>query len=180
MEFFLVRHAIAVERTSTMEDAARPLTERGARRFARAVRGLERLELRLDHVFHSPWLRARQTAELLAPITAGGVEVTELLADDPGEELLALAGRFSDSSRIAFVGHEPWMGELLSLLLTGTTRFAEKFLFKKGGLAWTLGDPRPGKMSLVCMFTPKSLRRMGEAPEPAADTTQADPRSHRD
>jgi phosphohistidine phosphatase len=162
MEIFLIRHAIAVERTTTLEDAARPLSQRGVRRFTREVSGLMRLEVRLDHIFHSPWLRAVQTAELLAPICAGALEATELLADDPGDDLLELARRFPKTARVAFIGHAPWMAELLSLLVIGTTRHADNMLFKKGGVAWLDGSPAPGKMRLCAMFPPRTLRGLGD------------------
>jgi phosphohistidine phosphatase len=162
MEIFLIRHAIAVERTTTLDDAARPLSPRGVRRFTREVSGLHCLGMGFDHVFHSPWMRAVQTADLLAPINTGLTEATELLADDPGDELLALASRFPKSARIAFIGHAPWMSELLSLLVTGTTGHADNMPFKKGSVARLTGAPSPGAMRLCAMFSPRSLRRLGD------------------
>lgn len=162
MQIILIRHAIAVERKPGLDDTVRPLCERGIRRFVRSVRGLDMLGVRLDHVFHSPWLRALQTAELLTPINRGMSSATALLADDPGDDVIALARRFSDKQCIAFVGHEPWMGELLSLFLLGTAHHADAMPFKKGGMAWLEGKPLPGKMFLHGMFPPKSLRRLGE------------------
>ena len=160
MQLFLIRHAIAVERSEGLDDTARPLTEKGRRRFAMSVGGLERLKIQLDQVFHSPWLRAVQTAELLAPITVGRRQTTELLATDPGPSLLDLAGWFDSGSRIAFVGHEPWMGEFLSLCLTGTTEHGEALPFKKGAVAWLTGDPVPGGLELTAMLPPRPLRRL--------------------
>lgn len=169
MEVLLVRHAIATERTASRPDAERPLTGRGVKRFRAAVRGLQRLELHLDHVFHSPWLRAAQTAELLAPVLAAGphairsaLELTDLLADSPGDPLLALARPFPAGARVGFVGHEPWMSELLSLLLTGTTDHAGRLPFKKGGVAWLEGEPGPAGMGLRAMLPPRTLRRLGK------------------
>jgi phosphohistidine phosphatase len=170
MELFLIRHAIAVERTTTLDDAARPLSPRGVRRFIRAVSGLHCLGFGFDHVFHSPWLRAVQTAELLAPINAGMTEATELLADDPGDSLLALASRFPRTASIAFIGHAPWMSELLSLLVTGTTRHADNMPFKKGSVARLTGVPAAGKMRLCAMFSPRSLRRLGDPTASDDDT----------
>lgn len=161
MDIVLVRHAIAVERSEHIEDAQRPLSERGVQRFTQAVRGLRRLGLRMDHVFHSPWLRAVQTAELLRPVVAGKLEPTSLLTDTPGEALLMLAANHSDGACIAFVGHEPWMGELLSLCLTGSTKYAGNVAFKKGGVAWLHGAPHSGRLVIKGMFTPRCLRLLG-------------------
>lgn len=164
MEIFLIRHAIAVERTSIQEDAARPLSPRGIRRFVSEVHGLQRLDVHFDHIFHSPWLRAVQTAELLNPISAGALEATNLLADDPDEELIELARAFPKTARIAFVGHAPWMAEFLSLLIIGSTRHADNMPFKKGGVAWLSGPAKPGQMTLRALFSPRSLRRLGDVP----------------
>jgi phosphohistidine phosphatase len=172
MEIFLIRHAIAVERTTTMDDAERPLSPRGLRRFTLQVSGLQCLGFGVDHVFHSPWLRALQTAELLAPINAGLIEATDLLADDPGGDLLALTSRFPRSASIAFIGHAPWMSELLSLLVTGTTRHADNMPFKKGGVARLTGAPSPGTMRLCAMFSPRSLRRLGDPTASDDDITE--------
>lgn len=144
MEIFLVRHAIAVERSVHLPDEERPLSARGVKRFARAVRGMSELGIGFDHVWHSPWLRAVQTAAMLAPITHGSRDVTDLLADDPGPTLIGLAGRLArrqPDQRVAYVGHEPWMSELLALLLTGTTHCAENMPCKKGSVAWLRGQP---------------------------------------
>lgn len=161
MDIVLVRHAIAVDRSPDMEDTQRPLSGRGIQRFTQAVSGLRRLELRIDHVFHSPWLRAVQTAELLKPVVAGKLEATVLLTETPSEALLALATNHSDTACVAFVGHEPWMGELLALCLTGALKHADNLSFKKGGVAWLQGPPRPGQLALKGMFPPRILRLLG-------------------
>lgn len=164
MEVLLIRHAIAVDHDAAPSDAERPLTRRGIKRFRQAVRGLAHLGLTLDHVLHSPWLRAVQTAELLAPVLAGKPErvlqPTPLLTETPGDALLALAEQFPADACIAYVGHEPWMGEQLSLLTTGTIAHADHLRFKKGGVAWLEGEPRPGGMVLRSMLPPGILRRI--------------------
>jgi phosphohistidine phosphatase len=160
MELLLVRHAIAAQRAHDLPDAQRPLTDRGISRFRREVRGLARLELYIDGALHSPWLRAAQTAELLSPINSGPVRVTERLASDPDHTLLEEVPK--TSGRYAIVGHEPWMGELCSLMVLGTVEHGDKFPFKKGGVAVLQGELAPGAMELRALFTPKSLRGIGK------------------
>jgi phosphohistidine phosphatase len=165
MELLVIRHATAVERiegASDADDAARPLTERGRRRFRRVVRGLRRLKLDVDRVVHSPWTRAAQTADLLGRLVDGDLDdarrVSPHLAAPPRAELftdLAAAG----GDRIAVIGHEPWLGDLLSLLLTGSTAHADTLPFKKGGVAWLDGTATPGGMKLVAFLPPRVLRR---------------------
>ncbi len=156
MELYLIRHAIALEAAPGQSDDARPLSEEGIRKFSEVVRGLKRLGVRLDRLYHSPKLRAVQTAELLVPLLEGETEVTPYLAAEPS---LALLETLRGSS-VALVGHEPWMGELCAWLVTGR-REDRAFPFKKGGVALLEGLPQPGQMRLRGFWAPGLLRRLG-------------------
>lgn len=141
MDLFLFRHAAAVRLTDpeTESDAARALTPRGRRRFRRVVRALEKRRLRVHHLLHSPMLRAVQTADLLLPILRGETEVCAELGASPTPALLdRLVGE-----RVGLVGHNPWLGELVGLLVGGPSNLVE---WRKGGLVWLSGDPAPGQM----------------------------------
>jgi len=164
MELLVIRHAIAVDRVegaSDAEDAARPLTDRGRRRFKRTVRGLDRLGMRVDRVLYSPWARAAQTADLLGPIVAGALAdaraVTATLTGPPRAELFAELAALGDRA-VAVVGHEPWLGELVALLTFGASSHGDSLRFKKGGAAWLEGSPTPGGMDLVSFLPPRVLR----------------------
>lgn len=158
MELLLVRHGIAVERSPDTDDAARPLTRRGKRRFRREVVGLRAMGQTLDRVYSSPWTRAAQTARLLAPL-GGKLETTALLTASPGDPLMALLAD-QDDGRLALVGHEPWMGELCALLVAGAVGLGDRFRFKKGGVAWLQGEPQAGRMTLTAFVPPRVLRRV--------------------
>lgn len=162
MDLFLVRHAIAQDPSEAQPDAERALTARGQRRFRESVRGLRRLEAPLGGVVHSPLVRAAQTAALLAPWLEGPVVASELLTASPGEPLLALLAE-TGASRLAVVGHEPWLGELASLLLTGDLRHGGNFPFRKGGVLWLSGELQPGQMALGGALAPRVLRRVTRA-----------------
>lgn len=156
MEIYLVRHAVAVPRGGDVLDHARPLTPKGRSRFEREVRGLYGLGVRLDRVYHSPWTRAVQTAELLSPVTTGERVATDDLARTPGAALLAEL----EGERIALVGHEPWLSDLLALLVLGDTARGERFRLKKGGIAHLEGDPAPAGCALLALYPPRPLRRL--------------------
>ena len=159
MELFIIRHGIAVPGSMLLADAERPLTPRGRERFAQAVPGLQRLKIRFDRLYHSPWQRAVETAELLAPVLAGKAVDSPALARAPSQELLeTLVGE-----RVALVGHEPWMGELVAWLTTGALSDGSAFAFKRGGVAWLEGPPQPGQMVLQAFLPPKVLRTLGRA-----------------
>lgn len=153
MELFLIRHAIAEDGA---DDAARPLSAEGKKRFRREVKGLEALGVRFDRLLHSPRRRAVETAELLASLVDGECEVSALLTAAPSDELLAqLHGR-----TVALVGHEPHLSALLAWLLVGAPGRGA-FVLKKGGVARLEGKPAPGGMRLVALLPPKVLRELG-------------------
>lgn len=147
MDLFLIRHAIAEERREGLPDAERALTKKGRARFELMVRDLDRAGLRFDSVYHSPWLRAAQTAELLAPINDGRLLAVEGLARPPEPELFASL----EGERVACVGHEPWMSDAVALLTTGNADGTWLHV-KKGGIAWLRGTPTPANMQLRALW----------------------------
>lgn len=156
MELYLIRHAHALPGEP---DEERPLSEKGRRAFARVVRGLGALGVRLDRVYTSPWRRAKETADLLRPL-AGAVEETPLLAAFPSSALLeALKGK-----RVALVGHEPWLSALAAWLVLGAP-LEGRLRMKKGGVALLRGRPRPGGMVLLGLYPPSLLEALGKGEE---------------
>lgn len=162
MQVLIVRHAIALPRGAPdVADAERPLTPRGRRRFASAARGLARLVPRPDVLLSSPWLRARQTAEVLAEACGGPAVTTEatLAGQPPGKvEAALLAHR--RRALVALVGHEPYLSALLAWALgSGEAAGLE---FRKGGAA--LLEAPGGRLRgarLVWFLPPRLLRRLG-------------------
>lgn len=159
MHLHIIRHAIAEDHRPGLDDAARGLTAKGRDRMRRTVRGLARLEVRFGLVLTSPMRRARETAALLAPLSEREVELEELLAAPPGPSLVARLGGLEESS-VAVVGHEPWLSELASLLLTGSTEGA-RLQLKKGAVCVLEGRPGLVSMTLVAHWPPRTLRRVG-------------------
>ncbi len=116
---YLIRHADAAE---GRDDAVRPLSHKGeetARRVAFALRASG--EFSVDRLWHSPLLRARQTARLMADglgLDTGALEATRgmLPSDDPRWMAAAV-----DKGRrgLALVGHEPYLSLLACLLVFG-------------------------------------------------------------
>jgi 8-oxo-dGTP diphosphatase len=103
MALYLVRHAVAVSRSSwkgDYEDPARPLTPKGQRQSKALVRLLGAADVR--RIYTSPTVRCRDTVAPLAD--ARGVEIreTKVLAEGhggaKGRELMdELAGKRGDS-----------------------------------------------------------------------------------
>lgn len=165
MLVYIVRHAIAVARESltVVDDAARELTDKGIERMRQNVAALKTLDVRIDAIWSSPLLRARQTADLLVdlPSFKGDVRIVEALApggDLPG--LVAELGRFQGDGGVAVVGHEPDLGELATLLVSGRSEYAVRF--KKGGVACVDVEDgtEPLRGELAWLLTPKQMRAM--------------------
>jgi phosphohistidine phosphatase len=139
MNLFLLRHGVAMERDphSFPDDALRPLTLKGEDRVRLVCDALQALELSFDRILCSPYLRARQTAEIIVG-TLGlrrALEFSDTLAPegDP-QALIRLVNRMRPAAEnLLLVGHEPYLSELLSHLISGQPGAAIDF--KKNGLA---------------------------------------------
>ncbi|MGE0601335.1 MAG: histidine phosphatase family protein [Dehalococcoidia bacterium] len=160
MQLCLIRHAIAVERDEFEGlDARRPLTADGRRRMREAATGLGTL-FRPELILTSPLLRAQQTAEIVAKACDAPIRVLDALGTGEHREVLAECAGLG-KSQVALVGHEPWMGELLSLILTGSER-GMLVVFKKGAAALVdVESPGRGLGHLEWMLQPGTLRALG-------------------
>lgn len=150
MDLFLIRHAIAEERKDGLPDVERALTDKGHSRFTLVVRSLARSGFRFDRVYHSPLLRAVQTAEILAPLNDGPMVSSDGLAEPPHPDFFTSL----EGEHVACVGHEPFMSDAVSLLTIGNPN-GSWLRFKKGGVAWLRGEPSPGGMELRALLPPK-------------------------
>ena len=134
---YIVRHAIAEERDADRwpDDAERPLSADGEKRFRRVARGLRVLVPEVDLVLSSPYVRAWRTAEILHE-EAGwpSPESSDPLGASraPADGLDAIGAR-PEASSIAVVGHEPYLSYFISILLTGDPD-AVRIDLKKGGV----------------------------------------------
>jgi phosphohistidine phosphatase len=138
MNLYLLRHAIAVERGTTRvaADFDRPLTEEGRAKLLKVVRAMAAMELGFSAVFTSPYVRARQTADVVVTELKTRARVREcefLRAEAQPADLVRFLARLRPQPRdVLLVGHEPFLSELASLLLAGATPL--RLDFKKAGL----------------------------------------------
>ena len=116
---YLIRHAHALDGD---DDAARPLSDRGreqVKRLAEFLRGNGAFAA--AEIWHSPLMRAGETAALLARrISFQGVvrEVEGLLPEDDPAAIARQVKTLREP--IALVGHEPYLSALASLLIAGS------------------------------------------------------------
>lgn len=138
MDLYLLRHAIAVERGTPgyRRDRDRPLTPEGEKKMRRIARGLQALELSFDAILSSPFVRARQTAEIVAALfrAEDRLAFTDALAVGGDHQALIreLQDRSSNARGVLLVGHEPSLSTLISTLLGGGPSLS--IMLKKGGV----------------------------------------------
>jgi phosphohistidine phosphatase len=135
MNCILVRHGIAVESDEWEgTEKNRPLTEKGKRRVQQAAEGLASLDYRPTHLFTSPFARAYDTARQLQAVICPKLTVeirSELVAGTKPEQLVAFLHTLPSDAVVICVGHEPQLGEVVSLLLCG--KVLPNFPLKKAG-----------------------------------------------
>ena len=163
MILLLIRHADAGERDPTRypDDTERPITRKGRKAMARVCRVLRRRDLTPDLILSSPWTRAWQTAEIVADeLTAGEVEPAELAALTESPRLEPIAGAIGERGSddiVALVGHDPWISELGSLLLTGSPERLSIDFPKGGVLGMDLARVEAGSAQLRFLLRPKMV-----------------------
>jgi phosphohistidine phosphatase len=164
---YLVRHAFAAHADPARwpDDATRPLTEDGIRRFRAAARGLRQLVPAVDVVLSSGYARAWQTAELLHEVTRWPKpqECRALEAGRPASAALEVLRERTEVS-LALVGHEPYLSTLASIMCAGGED-ALRLDLKKGAVALLRveGDVRSRTACLGWAVSPKILRALDAA-----------------
>lgn len=179
MNLFLIRHAHAV---TADENAERPLSERGRADLQRVAaffrtNGL----LRPAQLWHSPLMRARETAELLDEglmLEGVRVETIGLMPEDAPEEMARRLAEYPTTHDLALVGHEPHLSALATLLVRDKSK-PVIFHLRKGAVIALERDDAVHKNSglprwqVSWHFSPELLTRfIGSAgpssPPPAA------------
>jgi phosphohistidine phosphatase len=122
------------------DDAARRLTEKGARQSRTAGRALARLEAEIDACLTSPKVRALDTARLACEVPGLEPEIApELQGDFDARDLVAGRGN------AMLVGHEPYFSAEIARLTGANVKL------RKGGLAIVDGS------TLVALLRPEDL-----------------------
>ena len=166
MNIYLLRHGLAAQHSASrlQTDRRRPLTDEGEKKIRKIAKAMKGLELSFDLILTSPFLRAHQTAAIVADTLKARKRlepVNELAVGASPKDLLAqLAQRQPPPESLLLVGHEPYLSSLMSSLLSGHP--ALHLELKKGGLA-KLAVPslKPGhRATLEWLLTPKQLLLM--------------------
>lgn len=140
MDLLLWRHAEAVDGTP---DHARELTERGRRQAQLMAGWLAAHRPKKLRVLVSPTTRTRQTASAFTE----DFEIVPALGPAAGVADLIAASQWLDGSGACLlVGHQPGLGRLAALLLSGVEA---DWTIKKGALWWFTNRVRENETQTV-------------------------------
>ncbi|MGD0812432.1 MAG: phosphohistidine phosphatase SixA [Verrucomicrobiota bacterium] len=164
MNLFLLRHAKACARGPKWQpDDTRPLTRDGEKKMFNVARGIQSLDVSIDLIVTSPYLRAFRTAEILGEVFESKklFETRNLIAEaEPKEVIDEINENFSELADIVLVGHEPFMTRLISVLLSGREDLSIEL--RKGGFC-KLSVKKLSFGRCACLewlMTPRQLARL--------------------
>ena len=125
MRLLVLRHGPAESRDPQRwpDDDDRPLTRDGRRETRESAAGLAVLEPSVRTILTSPAARALATAEIVRDRLAVSSKLVRWAELAPGAGAAAALARLATDvparATVALVGHEPQLGELVGLALTG-------------------------------------------------------------
>ena len=167
VDVVLIRHAKAGNRdpNSWPDDDDRPLTPEGQAEHRAVMRAAKKMGVKFDFLVTSPLKRARETAEIVAQAYRWPEEpqvAAELGHGHSVAAVVKLLAKFPPSGRVALVGHEPDLSELLTALIGGKSGLGVQL--KKSGIASVRfeGPADAGHGTLLYLLKPSHLRRIGE------------------
>ncbi len=133
----LLRHG---EAFPSSVDPRRPLTEKGKWETLLVAKVLKKLPVRFDVVYHSPKLRAKQTAEIVARELGISklVERDDLLPESDPKTVKELVER--EEGKAILCGHLPNLARIFSLLYLGIDNDKAIDLRTSGGVGLKKGN----------------------------------------
>jgi phosphohistidine phosphatase len=166
MNLYILRHGIAVERGASgfKTDADRPLTPKGKRQLGQIAAAMKHMDLDFSLILSSPFLRARQTAEIVARLLKMKKRLAfsdELVPDGDPRMLIQQLNEIKPApENILLVGHEPYLSHLAASLISGGDTAGMEL--KKGGLCKLEAEVlRFGRCAtLAWLLTPKQMKLM--------------------
>ena len=168
MDLYIIRHAIAVDRATSDDesDSERPLTDKGRKKMRQIAKALRHLGVEFDLILSSPYVRACETAEILADVFKMKKEIVfsdHLIPDGNPELLIGEINEKHSVDSLAMVGHEPHLSSLIGLLTSEGSRLA--LTLKKGGVCHLSADDlhhQDHRATLEWLLTPGILMQISD------------------
>jgi len=165
MVIYLIRHGEAetLEETVSKDDSDRNLTIEGKEKLYQFSRAFKAIGVESDLILTSPYKRAYETAAIFSEAMETSPKIEECGLLKPGEEVQSLINHLNkrkDFNSILIVGHEPYLGNLASTLISGKSSL--NIRFKKGGICKIEINEMPPKGigELIYLLTPKIIKSL--------------------
>lgn len=162
MKIYLIRHSNAVDHGAPgyEEDSTRPLTEKGREKMRQIASALKGLDIHPDLIVSSPYVRARETAEIVAKMLKYKKNLLFSDALVPMGESEKIIGEINEKypvDELVLVGHEPCLSMLIGTLTAGNADLA--ITLKKGGVCCLATDDlrTDRTAALEWLLTPKIM-----------------------
>lgn len=137
VDIYILRHGKAEKRSSGAQgDAGRALTGEGRTEILGVAEFLASRDVVFGCVATSPYIRAMESAQIVAKALGKRGILVEWEELTPGASIEALESRISgrpEDESLLIVGHEPLLGQFTGYMITGGGDAA--IAFGKGGLA---------------------------------------------
>jgi phosphohistidine phosphatase len=150
MKLFLVRHGEYIPENINPE---KPLSDKGRNDIEKLGQKLKDKGYKVNEIFHSGKLRAKQTAEILEKHVLMNGEISEQEGLNPDDDIKPWAEKINNySGDLMLVGHLPFMAKLSSFLINNTEN---EFTFEfNPGTTAVLSKSPEGKWILEQIFQP--------------------------
>ena len=173
MDIFILRHGEAGKKITAgnNNDLGRPLTDAGKDEVTDIANSLKYLGIKFDLIVSSPLKRANQTAAIVAKKFKKEKKMEnwdELKPEGNRQELyrkLSSPTQFNQSSSVLIVGHEPYLSDMISDIISDGKGGDGHIVLKKAGLARlivTSFTPPNLHGELKWLLTPKHMKSMGK------------------
>ena len=143
MRIYLIRHSNAVDPGTPgyEEDSQRPLTEKGRDKMNKISATLKKMNVKPDLIVSSSYVRARQTAEVLAKVMKYKRNICfsdALIPMGDAGDMIGEINEKYDVDELVLVSHEPFISDLVGILVASRPDIAINI--KNGGVCCLSAD----------------------------------------
>ena len=158
MQVYFVRHGKAEPLQAGIDDRERPLSPEGVRQVKRLAIVWAWMQLEVHRILSSPYLRARQTAEIIAEVLQVPVDIVPSLSPHCSlADVAELTYAYRGEPSLMVVGHQPALGQIVQALTGGLVEV------KPGTMVGVeSGSFRPGRGLLIGLYDPELMENLAE------------------
>ena len=165
MKIYLIRHSNAVDPGTPgyEEDRQRPLTDKGRDKMKDIAYALKAMGIQPDRIVSSPFVRARETAEIVMKVLKYKQELAfsdSLVPEGNADQIIGEINEKFGVDELMLVGHEPCLSGLIGALIAGNPNLAIDL--KKGGVCCLSADDLRVEREAVLewLLTPKIMNEL--------------------